>query len=171
MRGRFGGIIALMVIIAAVAFAAFMIPTDDLPRDPDAVVVLGGAGSERAILGIELADRYDAELVFSSNAALFGAQQGRRCGRDALCFEPVPANTAGEARNVAVLAETEGWDHVTVVTSDFHTSRTRFLFRQCLDDRVTVVGGSRDDRPRIHVPLLLREAVGVVAGATIRRAC
>ena len=168
---RLGLVVLALTIAAGVAFAAFMVPTDDVPRSPDAVVVLGGAGDERATLGIELADRYDAELVFSSNAALFGAQQGRRCGRDAVCFEPVPANTAGEARNVAALAETQGWDHVTVVTSDFHTSRSRFLFRQCLDDRVTVVGGSRDDRPRIHVPLLLREAVGVVAGATIRRAC
>ena len=163
--------VVLLAAYAAVAFAWFMIPTDDVPRDPDAVVVLGGAGGERARLGIELAERYDAQLVLSSNARFFAAAQGAACEQDAICFEPFPANTVGEARNVAELAERHGWQHVTVATSDFHTSRTRFLFRQCLGDRVTVVGASRDDRPRIAPQLLLREAAGVIAGATIERAC
>ncbi len=171
----FGAWLSVLLVLAVLggglAFAAFMIPTDDAPRDPDAVVVLGGAGDERARLGIELAERYDAQLVLSSNARFFAAAQGAACERDAICFEPVPENTVGEARNVAELAEQHGWEHVTVATSDFHTSRTRFLFRQCLGDRVTVVGASREDRPRIAPRLLLREAAGVVAGATFERAC
>ena len=171
----FGTWLSMLIMLAVVggglAFAWFMIPTDDVPRDPDAVVVLGGAGDERARLGIELAERYGAQLVLSSNARFFAAAEGATCDRDAICFEPVPENTVGEARNVAELAERYGWEHVTVATSDFHTSRTRFLFRQCLGDRVTVVGASRDDRPRIAPRLLLREAAGVIAGATFERAC
>jgi uncharacterized SAM-binding protein YcdF (DUF218 family) len=163
--------LAVLSVWAGVAFVRFMLPTDDVPRDPDAVVVLGGAGDERARLGIELAERYGAQLVLSSNARFFAAAQGQSCEVDAICFEPIPENTVGEARNVAALAEEYGWEHVTVATSDFHTSRTRFLFRQCLGDRVTVVGASRDDRPRIAPRLLLREAAGVIAGATIERAC
>ncbi|MFO7777512.1 MAG: YdcF family protein [Nitriliruptoraceae bacterium] len=164
-------LIVLLLVAAGVAFARFMVPIDDVPRDPDAVVVLGGAGDERARLGLQLAERYDAQLVLSSNARFFAAAQGATCERDAICFEPEPANTVGEARNVAALAEQYGWEHVTVATSDFHTTRTRYLFRQCLGDRVTVVGASRDDRPRIAPRLLLREALGVIAGATIERAC
>ena len=164
-------LVVLLAVCAVVTFARFMIPTDDDPRDPDAVVVLGGAGDERARLGIELAERYGAQLVLSSNARLFAAAQGSRCELDAICFDPMPENTVGEARNVAALAEEFGWRHVTVATSDFHTSRSRFLFRQCLGDRVTVVGASRDDRPRIAPRLLLREAAGVIAGATVERAC
>jgi uncharacterized SAM-binding protein YcdF (DUF218 family) len=164
-------VLTLAVLGGGLAFLWFMIPSDDVPREPDAVVVLGGAGDERARLGIELAERYDARLVLSSNARFFAAAQGAACDRDAICFEPVPENTVGEARAVADLAEQYGWDHVTVATSDFHTSRTRFLFRQCLGDRVTVVGASRDDRPRIAPRLLLREAAGVIAGATVERAC
>ena len=164
-------LVVLLAAYAGVAFARFMIPSDDVPRDPDAVVVLGGAGDERARLGIELAERYGAQLVLSSNARLFAAAQGARCELDAICFDPVPENTVGEARNVAALAEEFGWRHVTVATSDFHTSRSRYLFQQCLGDRVTVVGASRDDRPRIAPRLLLREAAGVIAGATVERAC
>jgi uncharacterized SAM-binding protein YcdF (DUF218 family) len=164
-------LLMLGILSGGLALAWFMIPTDDVPRGPDAVVVLGGAGDERARLGIELAERYGAQLVLSSNARFFAAAQGAACERDAICFEPVPENTVGEARTVAELAERYGWGHVTVATSDFHTSRTRFLFRQCLGDRVTVVGASRDDRPRIAPRLLLREAAGVIAGATVERAC
>jgi uncharacterized SAM-binding protein YcdF (DUF218 family) len=168
---RLSVLLTLTLLGGGLAFVWFMIPTDDVPRAPDAVVVLGGAGEERAQLGIALAERHGAQLVLSSNARFYAAAQGATCDRQAICFEPVPTNTVGEARNVAELAERYGWDHVTVATSDFHTSRTRFLFQQCLGDDVTVVGASREDRPRIAPQLLLREALGVLAGATVERAC
>jgi len=166
-------LLGIGVVLAAlsVAFVRFLLPTDDVPRDPDVVVVLGGAGGERAELGIELAERYDAQLVLSSSAAVFGTNQGRSCHRDTICIEPEPETTRGEAREIARLAEQEGWQHVTVATSAFHTSRSRFLFRQCLGDQVTVVGARREGRPATTPWLLLREGLGVIAGATIQRAC
>lgn len=166
-------IVVLGILLAglATAFIVYLLPTDDEPRDPDAVVVLGGAGAERAELGIELAERYDAQLVLSSSAAVFGERQGRTCRVDALCFEPVPETTRGEARGIARLAEERGWEHVTVATSAFHTSRSRFLFRQCMGEAVTVVGARREGRPATTPWLLAREGAGVIAGATIRRAC
>ena len=163
--------IGVVLAAVSVAFIRFLLPTDDVPRDPDVVVVLGGAGAERAELGIELAERYDAQLVLSSSAAVFGEQQGRSCQRDAICIEPEPESTRGEAREIARLAEQEGWEHVTVATTAFHTSRSRFLFRQCLGDRVTVVGAVAEGRSRNTPALLLREGLGVIAGATIQRAC
>ncbi len=167
-------VVVPVVVLAALstAFVVYLLPTDDVPRDPDVVVVLGGAGAERAELGIELAERYDADLVLSSSAAAFGERQGRTCRVDAICFEPVPETTRGEARGVARMAEERGWNHITVATSAFHTSRSRFLFRQCLGpDRVSVVGARRDGRPATSPRLLLREGAGVLAGATIQRAC
>ena len=170
--GKLFSVVLLVALMGTGAVAWYVAPSDDEPRDPDAVVVLGGAGAERAELGIELAERYDAELVLSSSAGIFGERQGRQCGVDAICFEPTPANTAGEAENVAGLAEEYGWDHITVATSDFHTSRSRFLFRQCLGrDAVTVVGveGQRDLGAELR--LLVRESTAIIAGATFRRAC
>ena len=166
-------IVVLGLVLAglATAFVVYLLPTDDEPRDPDAVVVLGGAGAERAELGIELAERYDAQLVLSSSAAIFGERQGRSCQLDAICFEPVPETTRGEAQMVAEMAEEHGWDHVTVATSAFHTSRSRFLFRQCLGDRVTVVGAVREGGQATTPRLLVREGAGVIAAATFQRAC
>ncbi len=159
------------VLGSLVALGLYVVPTDDELGNPDAVVVLGGAGGERAELGIELAEEHDATLVLSSTAALFGERQGRTCGEDAICFDPIPENTAGEAANVANMADEHGWGHVTVATSRFHTSRSRLLFRQCMDDDVTVVGVASDDHRTMEPRLLLRESVGVVAAATVRRAC
>lgn len=158
--------------LVVVALGLYVMPRDDVPRDPDVVVVLGGAGSERAELGIELAETYDVPLVLSSSASYFGERQGRTCGVDATCFEPEPANTAGEAENVAAMAAEQGWEHITVATSAFHTSRSRFLFRQCLgEERVSVVGAVAPTRRETNPQLMGREALGVVAGATIARAC
>ena len=166
-------IVVLGLVLAglATAFVVYLLPTDDEPRDPDAVVVLGGAGAERAELGIELAERYDAQLVLSSSAAIFGERQGRTCRLDAICFEPVPETTRGEAQMVAEMAEERGWDHVTVATSAFHTSRSRLLFRQCLGERVTVVGAVREGGRATTPRLLVREGAGVIAAATFQRAC
>lgn len=169
---RFASALVLIAIVSTGALAVMVIPRDDVPQDPDAIVVLGGAGPERAALGIELAERYDAELVLSSSAGIFGERQGRQCNVDAICFEPEPKNTAGEAENVARLAREQGWDHVTVATSDFHTARSRYLFRQCMgSDRVTAVGAEGDRTLALRLSLAMREATGLLAGATFARAC
>jgi uncharacterized SAM-binding protein YcdF (DUF218 family) len=159
-------------IITVVAMIVYVVPRDDVPVEADVVVVLGGAGGERAELGIELADRFEVPLVLSSSASIFGERQGRTCGEDAICFEPVPENTAGEAENMARMAEAEGWEHVIVATSSFHTSRSRFLFEQCLgDERISVLGRTAEGRTATNPRLVLRESLGIVAGATFARAC
>ena len=165
------GLIALL-IGGLVAMALVLWPRDDVPLAPAAIVVLGGAGSERAELGIALAEEYDALLVLSSSSQHFAQDMGVRCGGPGvLCFEPDPPTTVGEARNVADFAAERGWEHVTVATSRFHTARARVVFRQCLGDAVSVVGAGRPDRPAFVVRRELREAVGVVASWTVQRAC
>jgi uncharacterized SAM-binding protein YcdF (DUF218 family) len=164
-----GAAVVLLAVFAGVAAA--MWPRDDVPRDPDAVVVLGGAGAERFELGHELAERYDAVLVLSSSASHFAAQAGVRCRRDAVCVDPVPETTTGEARTIAAMAEANAWGHVTVATTDFHTARARVLFRQCLGDDVSVVGAPRERSVLSRVRVGAREAIGTAAALTFRRAC
>jgi uncharacterized SAM-binding protein YcdF (DUF218 family) len=165
------GAVGLLLALAGAAVGALW-PRNDIPRDPDAVVVLGG-GYERAELGIELAGRYEAVLVLSASAINFGRQRGIECEGDpaTFCILPEPATTAGEARTVAALVEERGWAHVTVATSEFHTTRARVLFRQCLGERVTVVGTRPSARWAPGQRTYLREAAGTVAALTIRRAC
>lgn len=166
------GVVTVVVALAVAALVVYVLPRDDVPIDPDVVVVLGGAGGERAELGIELAERFDVPLVLSSSASIFGERQGRTCGQDAICFEPFPENTAGEAENMARMADQEGWDRVVVATSRFHTSRSRWLFSQCLgEERVSVIGSTADGRSPTNPRLVVREALGIVAGTTFARAC
>jgi uncharacterized SAM-binding protein YcdF (DUF218 family) len=160
-----------LVLVAGVSTFA-MWPRDDVPRDPDAVVVLGGAGKERARLGIELRDRYDASLVLSTSAINFAREEGVGCGPNVICiFRVDPENTIGEARRVAEFADEHGWDHVTVVTTRFHTTRARILFRQCLGDDVSVVGAVAPPGGGRGLRTYLEETVGTIAGLTFRRAC
>lgn len=171
MRWR---LLALTLVLALVSLAliGFVVPREDTPDDPDAVVVLGGGTPARAALGIEVAERHDAELVLSSTAAIFGERLGRRCGEDAVCYEPDPSNTSGEAATTARMLEEHGWDHVTVVTSWFHISRARMLLHQCLaPGTVSVVGTETTGTWPWQAYVIAREALAVVVDATIRRAC
>jgi hypothetical protein len=59
-----------------------------------------------------------------------------------LCFTAVPFSTQGEARTVAKLARKRGWRSVVVVTSTFHVTRARLLFRRCFAGRLAVLGSS-----------------------------
>ena len=163
---------ALIGVAGMVALAVFVLPRDDVPLDADVVVVLGGGGHERTELGIELAERFGVPLVLSSTAREPAEALGRSCGREVICFDPEPVTTAGEARTVATMAETHGWEHVVVATSSFHTSRARVLFEQCLDEgRVSLLGRPPPDGPATTPRLVVRESLGVIAGTTFARAC
>ena len=163
-------VVALAIVVLAAPVVAW--PRDDTPVAPDAVVVLGGAGAERTALGHAVATEHGATLVLSSSAQYFGARAGLRCGQEVLCVDPEPETTRGEAQTVAVLVEAHGWDRVVVATSRHHTTRARVLFRQCLDDQVSVVGASRPDGswwPGLRG--VGRELAGTAAAATVQRAC
>ena len=160
---------ALVLTCIAAGTTIAMWPRDDIPDHPDAIVVLGGGRAERVQLGIELRDRYDATLVLSASAWGHGYNLGLRCDVDAICVRPYPATTRGEASTIAALTETYGWDHVTVATTRFHTTRARVLFRQCLGDRVSVVG-ARPTEAR-GLTTYVRETVGTLAALTVRRSC
>jgi uncharacterized SAM-binding protein YcdF (DUF218 family) len=164
------GLLLLLALGAAVGLARLTAARDDVIGSPDVVVVLGGAGPERAELGAELHERYDVPLVLSSSAQVFGNELGYDCP-PAICITTDPETTTGEARGVARLAEQYGWGELVVVTSDFHTARARMLFQQCLDDRVSVVGASPTDGGDRGLRTRLEEVAGLVAGATVLRAC
>ncbi|MFP4636246.1 MAG: YdcF family protein [Nitriliruptoraceae bacterium] len=171
MRRHAWWIVLLASILAvATSLTVFLVPRDDALGAPDLVVVLGGGGPERAALGMELADRLDADLALSSTAALATVETEHRCGVEVHCFEPDPHSTAGEARHVdRLVAGTD--QQVLVVTSDFHTSRSRLLFEQCLADQVGVVGATREMPWYRDAYNYAREALATVANLTFQRAC
>jgi uncharacterized SAM-binding protein YcdF (DUF218 family) len=66
----------------------------------------------------------------------------RYAGARVVCFTAVPFSTRGEARTVSRLARERGWRSVVVVTSTFHVTRARMLFRRCYRGPLTVLGSS-----------------------------
>ena len=122
----------------------FVRPRADEPRRADAVVVLSGVRKARLVKGLELVRRGVAPtLVISDGRAPGWAEGNRLCDGGTkfrvVCFRPRPYSTHGEATDVARLARARGWRSLVVVTSRYHLTRARLLFRRCLDGSVSAV--------------------------------
>jgi len=111
------------------------------PAHADVVVVLSG-DKRRLAPALSLFRRGVAPTlaVSSVGRAHHWTQAARLCKEPhVVCFDAVPYSTRGEARTVARLAAARGWRSVVVVTSRFHVTRARMLFRRCYHGRLAVV--------------------------------
>lgn len=120
------------------------------PAHADAVVVLSG-GRDRLppamkliregvsnVLAISSVDRTNP---WKLGHALCDA--GRYDGARVLCFAAKPYSTRGEAETFSRIAQAHHWTSIVVVTSRFHTTRARLLFRRCFHGRLSMVGTPR----------------------------
>lgn len=145
----------LAAALAALAAAAWLaatvrllfLPDEGAPARADAIVVLSGS-KRRLDRALELMARGTAPVLVISGRDHRQPLADRLCaagGRDGfrvLCFMPRPDSTRGEARQVARLARRHRWRAVVLVTSRFHVTRARMLFRRCVGARVYAVGTS-----------------------------
>jgi uncharacterized SAM-binding protein YcdF (DUF218 family) len=117
------------------------------PRRASVVVVLSG-DKRRLTPGLALIRRGVAPVLAISGVdraprwrqAHDLCKRGRYAAARVVCFEPVPFSTQGEARTVARLARERGWSSVVVVTSRFHVTRAKLLFRRCWHGPLAVIG-------------------------------
>jgi uncharacterized SAM-binding protein YcdF (DUF218 family) len=145
-RGR-----ALLVLVLVVWLVAsgvlFVWPRQDEPRRADAIVVLSGGRKTRLAKGLELVRAEVAPtLVISDGTAPGWKDANRLCNGGArfqvVCFRPRPYSTHGEAVGVARLARERGWRSLVVVTSRYHVTRSRLLFRRCTEADVSGVAAA-----------------------------
>jgi uncharacterized SAM-binding protein YcdF (DUF218 family) len=165
---------AVAVILAVgVGFVGrlFSSPASAEPFDDGPIVVLGGGGPERLATAMAIRGD-DRRLLLVSAEAIerFEAAGGSCDDAEVACLLPEPPTTHGEARTVGALARQLGWPHVTVVTSDFHTTRTRLLFDRCVDVPVVVVPASTDPDLGERLYRIARETAATVVALT-RRSC
>ena len=124
----------------------FALPSLDRPLRADAVIVLAGDRTPRLDRGLALMRAgVSRTLVISDGLDPLWPAANRLCVEGGgsfrvVCFRPKPYSTRGEARGFAGLARENGWRSVVVVTSTFHVTRARMLFRRCFDGRVQGVG-------------------------------
>ena len=126
-----------------------MWPPRHVPQHADAIVVLAGARGPRLARGLALVRRGVAPvLLISDGWGLAWVEANRLCaGRPApvpvLCVRPDPYSTRGEARTVARLAGSRGWQSIVVVTSRYHIARARILFDRCFDGAIYTDGAQQ----------------------------
>lgn len=145
-------VLAVLVAVWLVACAfLFVWPrTDTPPAHADAVVVLSGGLNRRLDPALALVRRGVAPVLAISSpfrgkwprAQDLCTGRVKPAGFHVLCFQPKPFSTQGEARAIARLARLRGWSRVVVVTSTFHVTRARMLFRRCYPGRLWLVGSS-----------------------------
>jgi hypothetical protein len=109
---------------------------------PDGPVMVLGGSSTRLPLALELPGVPGPErpLVLSAGAVDDWRARGGTCAdAHVVCVTPDPSSTYGEALALDALAAEQGWDAVTVITSDFHVARARWQFGACASVPVAVV--------------------------------
>ena len=169
-------VLVLVLLAGPGTFAATMaLPRSDAPFDSGPIVVLGGGEAHRIGGAGQLpgvGQRPDRLLIASWTTPEAVATIGRSCDEPHVwCVQPEPVSTYGEARTVARWAAEQGWDRVTVVTSDYHVPRSRWLFEQCIDGRVNVVGVEHDLSPRQRVRAVARESAALLRSMVLHRSC
>jgi uncharacterized SAM-binding protein YcdF (DUF218 family) len=149
-----------------------------LPERADAVVVLSGGLNARLDPALKLMHTGIAPVLAVSSA--FRDEHWKKAQRlcrgdlgptryDVLCFTARPYSTVGEAEVVGKLARRNGWHRIVVVTSTYHVTRARMLFRRCYDGGISFVGTGS---PWWRLPEEWAYETGKLAvQLTVRRGC
>jgi uncharacterized SAM-binding protein YcdF (DUF218 family) len=145
------GISLLVLFVAWFTFAWLVIgnPKVDHPKHADAIIILGSPENNARIEAAQrLLDQHVSnQLVISLNSPL-QRHAAHLCthppaGITVTCFQPNPSSTRGEAEEMRRLAQQHGWRSIVVVTSTFHVSRARMIFKRCISGTVYMVAARK----------------------------
>ena len=144
-----GTLLALVVTWLVAGYLVFVDPKVSHPTHADAVVVLGSpVNNGRLDAALKLVhDGVSTNLVISLNSPkqwqARNVCQQPPAGVAVTCFNPSPSTTRGEAEEVHRLVARHGWRNIVVVTSTYHVSRARMIFRRCFDGTLQMVAARR----------------------------
>lgn len=154
----------LAAVLLGVATVVYAMPGDQDARSADVVFVIGPPTNDRVELAESLVEAGVADAVMVSIrlpeaaapadtgwpkpsvpswAALGSWSEDRAaaaCADGAICLQPEPFTTQGEAQALAAAMDENGWDTAIVVTMTPHVARTRLIFSRCIEDGVQVIG-------------------------------
>ncbi|GAB3531761.1 hypothetical protein GCM10027403_02720 [Arthrobacter tecti] len=167
--------VVVLVLWLLSSYALFYNPPLPKLQRADAVVVLGGASTERYPVGRGLVeDGWAPVLVLSHTDTPGNVDMDRVCNsrksERIICFRPEPLTTRGEARAVARLADEHGWDTVLVVTSRYHVLRSYQHIGQCSEARLIMAASDPELGLFGWLPRFVEEGAGLAGGA-LRPVC
>jgi uncharacterized SAM-binding protein YcdF (DUF218 family) len=141
----------------------FVFPASSTPAHADAVVVFAGGDGERLDKALELVrDGVAPTLVVSTGP-------DRLCSNryefEVICFLPEPADTRGEAEAFGRIAREHGWQHIVMVTSDYHATRAHLLLDRCFPGTVDVTPAGSSKGPVFLLWAIGHEWGGLVESA------
>lgn len=150
MLRRLLWLLGFLVVVWLTACAAlFVWPSADTgaPKHADAVVVLSGDPHRLPTAEALIRKHVAPVLALSSvartpkwRAGIRLCRAGRYESARVVCFEASPYSTRGEAETVTRIARRRDWRSVVVVSSTYHLTRARILFRRCYRGRLSFVG-------------------------------
>jgi uncharacterized SAM-binding protein YcdF (DUF218 family) len=142
----------------------------------DALIVLGpGRNGERIEKALELMRSGASNvLVVSEGNGAAWRRVADVCTRPTsfqiVCFRATPYTTRGEAQIASRLATARGWGEIAVVTSTYHITRARMLWRRCYDGELRMISAGRGGNPGEWIASVLHEWGGL-AEALLQREC
>ncbi|MET3811881.1 YdcF family protein [Arthrobacter sp. UYEF3] len=145
------GAAVLWLIVAVQLF----VNVDPLSVHPtDAVIMLGGASSERLPVAQRIQQELGAPVLVLSHTDTPGNKVADEACNTAqfpspglVCFTPADYDTRGEAQAIRKLIAANGWKSITVVTSSYHLTRAGRLMEQCTTADVQMVASHPDFSP------------------------
>jgi uncharacterized SAM-binding protein YcdF (DUF218 family) len=163
MKKFFGWLVAIIILLAVIGFAAFIgvgyyLSPQQSPQKADAIVVVsGGQTTTRAEKGIELFKQGIAKNIIFSGAALGDGPSNalamreqaisQGISRDNIFIDEISQNTYENALNSKKILEDLKANKIILVTSPYHQRRANQTFRAVLGSDYEVIGVSAfDDR-------------------------
>lgn len=146
----------LLIVLALLLFAAWaaatslllFFPDESVPAHANAIVVLSGTKRARLERGLQLMRQGIAPVLVISRGLPRQLPAERLCaaghedGFRVFCFKPRPNSTRGEAEAVGRLAASRHWDSILLVTSRYHVTRAKLLFKRCFHGQLDADGVS-----------------------------
>ncbi|HVB34985.1 MAG TPA: YdcF family protein [Patescibacteria group bacterium] len=157
--GRLIGLLFLVVILVALFFARFALMTEagrwlvvsDALQPSNAIIQLSGDNVEadRAAHAAQLYKQGWAPVIVASGSQIRAYLSEADIEQHDLEADGVPASaiipfkqkdlyTLQEARDLLVLCRERKWSRVIVVTSNYHTRRSRYIFRHVFPPSIQV---------------------------------
>lgn len=143
----------------------------------DAVIMLGGAASERLPVARQIQAEYNIPVLVISHTDTFGNRAAdETCNStvfpnpSVICFRPPDMDTRGEAQAISRLIKANAWRSVTVVTSSYHVTRAGRLIKQCTGADVQMVASHPDLDPGQWIRRFVIETGGLI-DASLRPEC
>ncbi|WP_346959986.1 YdcF family protein [uncultured Arthrobacter sp.] len=135
----------------------------------DAVIMLGGASSERLPVAQRVQQELGAPVLVLSHTDTPGNKVAdEKCNTaqfpnsSLVCFQPGEYDTRGEAQAIGKLVKLNGWKSITVVTSSYHVTRAGRLMEQCTTADVQMVPSHPDFSPAQWLRRFVIETGGLI---------